>query len=70
LVPNSPTPFFKVGVFIIKKTMKIIITEGQYNKLKNQEYIDNLLDKINKYYNKLDLERKVKALALETERLN
>jgi hypothetical protein len=29
--------------------MKIIITEGQYNKLKNQEYIDNLLDKINKY---------------------
>ena len=29
--------------------MKIIITEDQYKKLKNQEYIDNLLDKINKY---------------------
>jgi hypothetical protein len=29
--------------------MKIIITESQYSKIQRQEYIDNLLDKINKY---------------------
>jgi hypothetical protein len=29
--------------------MKIIITEQQYTKIQKQQYIDNLLDKINKY---------------------
>jgi len=29
--------------------MKIIITESQYSKIQRQAYIDNLLDKINKY---------------------
>lgn len=34
------------GIFI---NMKFIITESQYSKMQRQAYIDNLLDKINKY---------------------
>jgi hypothetical protein len=44
---TPPTPFFlDVNIFI---NMKIIITEQQYTKIQKQQYIDNLLDKINKY---------------------
>ena len=43
---NPPAPFLWNDIFI---NMKIIITESQYSKIQRQEYIDNLLDKINKY---------------------
>ena len=44
--------------------------KNRQDEIRKADAVGDDLDKINQYYNKLDVERKVKALALETERLN